>query len=482
MLVPLFATRVLPLADYPNHMARLFILEKAGSSPTLSRFYLPNWHPIPNLGLELVALPMVPLLGVDLSGRVFLALAFLLVSSGTVALYRALHGEISWWPLVGLLLLYNRVLVWGFLSYIFGVGLALWAFALWILVARKTPSFRLLFALLGLAVTLTHVAAFAFLALLLSAYEIGRAQDEGIRGLGRAALRLAPPLLPSLLALAFWSAEGPREAIHYDAFRQKFWSLSWLVELYAEGPQRALVVVAFAALLALIASGRVALHKAMVPPLGLLALAYLAMPGSAFGGYYADTRLLVASAFVLVASTRPRLPYSALGPVLLATLCVADATFIGLRWRSFVGPIEAVRSACEALPRGARLLGVVAHEGDMDALFSPPLVHAVSWCVLSREAFVPNIFALEAHQPLALTPESEDLRRATPYPLYFRRDLARLQEAGPSDPQNPFSRKLLARYDFLLVVRAEDFPFGPPPEWRTVVEEGVVRLYAKGGS
>ncbi len=66
------------------------------------------------------------------AGKVFIALTFALLAGGTMALHAALHRRWSPWPLLAVFFLYNSVFLWGFLNYLFGLGLALFACALWV--------------------------------------------------------------------------------------------------------------------------------------------------------------------------------------------------------------------------------------------------------------------------------------------------------------------------------------------------------------
>src|SRR5262245_13299793 len=51
---------ILPLADYPNHLARLFIQSHIGADTYLADYYRLFWHFQPNLSLEAVAYVLSP--------------------------------------------------------------------------------------------------------------------------------------------------------------------------------------------------------------------------------------------------------------------------------------------------------------------------------------------------------------------------------------------------------------------------------------
>ena len=123
--LPLFYTVVPPLEDYPNHLARIFALSSLDADPLLASFYEAEWAAIPNLIMDLVAPPLVPLVGIYAAGRIFLGVALLLMLTGPVVLHRVVHKRWSAWPLIGGLV-YNGFLFVGLMNYLFGVGLAAW--------------------------------------------------------------------------------------------------------------------------------------------------------------------------------------------------------------------------------------------------------------------------------------------------------------------------------------------------------------------
>src|SRR5437762_2922065 len=59
---PLLLADVPPILDYPNHLARLFILAKAGQDPVLDGIWQPHWAVIPDLGIDLLVPPLMHIL------------------------------------------------------------------------------------------------------------------------------------------------------------------------------------------------------------------------------------------------------------------------------------------------------------------------------------------------------------------------------------------------------------------------------------
>ena len=126
-LIPIWTVHTPPLVDYPNHMARMHIFVHAHESPTLQQYYEVRWAVLPNLAMDVVIPSLTKVVPLEVAGKLFLSLIFVLLSMGVLALHRALHDEYSAWPVLCEFFLYNNVFRLGFLNYLFGAsGLRSW--------------------------------------------------------------------------------------------------------------------------------------------------------------------------------------------------------------------------------------------------------------------------------------------------------------------------------------------------------------------
>ncbi len=175
LLAPLTLADLPPLLDYPNHLARLFVLAFGSADPVLQRFYQPHWAIIPNLALDLTVPPLLHVLPVHLAGRLVIGLILLLPVLGATAYHRALSGRMSYWPLASVLFVYNAALLRGFLNFIASVGLALLFAAAWLAWRESRPSRAVLTAIGGAIVLFfCHLTGLLFFAVLIGAYETAR--------------------------------------------------------------------------------------------------------------------------------------------------------------------------------------------------------------------------------------------------------------------------------------------------------------------
>ena len=136
--IPLFTTGLPPLFDYPNHLARFAILSQGGSE-----FYEVRWALLPNLAGDLIVPLLARAITLEIAGKLFLVMIFALMLGGTVWLNRMLTGEWRFWPLLVTAFLYNLQLLWGFINYLFGLGVAICGAALWLALERQPTWLRI---------------------------------------------------------------------------------------------------------------------------------------------------------------------------------------------------------------------------------------------------------------------------------------------------------------------------------------------------
>ncbi len=408
LLLPLLMVSIPPLHDYPFHLARTAILAGMGD-----QYYVAISFLLPNVGMDVVMLGLARLLPIEVAGRVFLCLVLALGLSGTVALHRALHGGRGLWPLAAGFALYNFVFFLGFLNYLLGMGLALWAAAFW--VWARPVGLRLAggtVAAVGLL--FCHLSALGVFALVVAGVELHRAW--GSRSLGvllasagpfavaGAALVLLSPAAGEAGQPLFWQAGWSWKPVM--AVRMLMTPIPWL-DAATLLPPAGFVALA-------LWRGWLRLAPAMGVALGLLGVAYLAMPFGIFGSEWGDARLPPAILCVAIAGMRLDLPGRLVRPVVLAAVLLLAGRMgaIAAVWREDAARIEVVRAALERVPEGATLWVATAgpfprvRERDAGQLarWHPPMKHLVSLAGLQRPVFVPATWADPFQQPMRVAP------------------------------------------------------------------------------
>jgi hypothetical protein len=355
------------------------------------------------------------------------------------------------WPLLAFLLLYNRTFLWGFLNYLFGIGVALAGAAMWLALERERWWLRTLSAsVVALACYLSHIAAFGFYALIIIGIELSPAWGE-LRArrwpaLGRRmAIAGAQFTIPAVLFLGYWRplAGG---GISYGAFSRKADLLFSVFDNY----DRAFDIVCFSLFLGLLGWLAVTRRLRLMPRLGgaagLVFAAYLLLPSQIFGGSGADHRLPIAMFLLLIAASAANFPNrrtAASVGVVAAVLLVARMALLESVWLRADHIYSADLAGIDMLPRGAKL--AVAYPPSAVNFVPVPEVHLAALAVARRDAFVPTLFAYQGQQPIALKPPYAALAdMATPqrfWTVLTGDDIAEVTQLLP----------VLQQYDYIVL-------------------------------
>jgi hypothetical protein len=455
--VPLFSTVLPPLFDYPNHLARMHLLSEGGN-----QFYAVHWEPLPNLAQDLIVPLLAQLMPLELASKLFLVATFGLMTAGTIWLNRVATGAWRMWPLLAFLLLYNRTFLWGFLNYLFGIGVALTGTALWLALESERWWLRTLASsLVGLACYLSHIAAFGFYTLVIIGVELSPACGE-LRArqwpaLGRRmAIAGAQFVVPAVLFFGYWhpAAAG---GVNYAAF----WRKADLLFSVFDNYYRAFDIACFVLFLGLIgwlaATRRLRLAPRLAGAAGLVFAAYLLSPSRIYGGSGADHRLPLAMFLLLIAASMSEFPNRRVAAIIGAVatvLLVVRLTVIEYVWLRADRIYSADLAGIDMLPYGAKL--AVAYPASAVNFVAVPEVHLAVLAAARREAFVPTLFANEGQQPIALKPSySVRSDEATPQELWA------VAGRGGDAAETGGLPRVLRQYDFVAVTGGE--PSDVPP-------------------
>jgi hypothetical protein len=409
-LSPLLWAAVPPLVDYPDHLARMWILLHAKDIPALAQNYVVDWRLLPNLAMDLTVPALAQILPLEAAGRMFIAATMALLVLATAALHRALHGRVGLWPLCSLLFVYNAVLFWGFLNFLFTLGLALLMFSGWIASARWRLGTRvLLFSPCAALLLVFHLFAFGVYGLLVASYEFGNRLGEG-RRLGETIGALTT-LLQFVPAAALWLASLGNAGPSYTEFGSLGTKLYAVLAPWDFGmspvPLDGLILLGTLGFLLYAASTRaLKLSPVMRLPILTLIVATALMPHWLNGSAAADLRLPVVLSFVIIASIRPdpaRQELAVCFAVVVLELLVLRIWAVSENWREADRQFVEFRALSRSLPEGARLLVVQdAPEGRQRSLDAMPSVlaqrelmtywHMPALAVIDRSAFIPYLF------------------------------------------------------------------------------------------
>jgi hypothetical protein len=429
-LLPLFLVEVVPLANMPNHMARIRILAEIGSDPALALNYRLNWGLQPNLAVDLLLTPLAAFIDPLELGRWFTVICMLTLVGGTLAAYRAINGRLDLWPAALFLVLYNHVLIWGFLNFLFGLGLALLGFAAWVATAERAGWGRTaLFALGGLVLFFVHLMALGIYAIMVGAWEIGRLRDRwpDWKGLLRDWTLGAAQFLPAFaLFLAALPPPVENPVWVWGNVAQRLRGVFAPLVTNINAVDLLSIVFVVGVLLVALAKRWLRPGRGMGLPLLVLGLVGLLAPFwtyGRFGGVWGmDVRLWVGFAFLAVAGLRftgpPRA--GAVLAVMAIALYGARLADVAADWRVYDSQIAEYRAAASIFRPGERILQAqdmeVAVKGDPGA-FRDIYYHFTNFSVLDRSVFLPTLFTDPAKQPVVAAPALREIDTPVGWPV-----------------------------------------------------------------
>lgn len=405
-VLPVISVRLPPILDYPNHMARMYLIAALPGATDLAHFYRIVWTPLPDLAIDGVVPLLARAMPVDIAMRLFLGAMLLALAGGCLTLHRIAFRRWSLWPLFAFLLLYNRILLWGFLNYLAGLALMLWALALWVAMERKPVLWRLAIGTgAATAIYLAHLAAFGCYALTILAFSLAprTAERFGIANLSRAVPALVT-LIPGVALFLAGPTSGASMHLGYGNPLRKFDLPVSIFDNYDRLFDGATFGILLIAIVGGLIGHRIKLHHRLQWSLLAILIAFVVMPSRLLSAAGIDHRLPIAVAFLFVAvsdwgviSTKWRTVFTGMIFALLLVRMAAIETV----WLRADREYDALRPMFEKIAMGASV-AVAAAATEVQA-GGVPLYHFPTLAVIERHAFVDTIFADPRQQPLQLT-------------------------------------------------------------------------------
>jgi hypothetical protein len=396
ILVPIWIVDYPGLVDYPNHLTRCYILAHYHENPIWQQRYIVSHDPIPNLAIDLVVVPLLRLLPVMACGKVFLTLAAVLYAVGCSEVGRAVRGKPTWLALVSAFTFYNSCLLYGFVNYVFGVGVFLCAFAFWLRVRNAMSPLRfLLCCLLSIAAFLAHLSSAVILGvacLTIALFEFVR--DRKIL---RLIINVSWLACPVLLLSGFLKTSGRVGRIAWAAPSHKLFSLFAPIRSYS-------VVVDVGVIIVLLVCALVILRGSKIGPTAVVSFVlfglFLITPEELFTASAVDARYVVPGWLILVLSIEPRWGrwQKAAIALALATMVMHTAN-ITTNWLVISRRSEQVLAMGRVLPVGARIYAVQAAE-NVSTKLDRGFIHIIQFWTLSHGAYISSLFATRGQQPL----------------------------------------------------------------------------------
>ncbi|MBV8524606.1 MAG: hypothetical protein JOY71_21210 [Acetobacteraceae bacterium] len=427
LLIPLCTTDLPPLLDYPNHLARMYVLHAHASNAAIGSMYSVDWHVIPNIAMDVLVPPLLHVLPLEIAGSLFLALVLVVPVLGVVALHRAAFQSESYWPLASAIVAYNGLFFAGFVNFQLGVGLALFGGAAWL--RCGTPVSRLVTGVVfSLVIFFCHLIAWAFFALLILGIEGARAWRNGKRSRDRLAglvIATTPFIIPGVLYLRSAAAIAPAGAgVGHSLLKQYYWALTaspWQMKIIGLvspfiGYSLPLDLSTLGIVLCVIRIAawrrRLGVAPELWPAFAALCVIYPLVPFVTMKAAWVDQRLPIMAGFLLFAMTDPR-RISRPVVLVIAGLMLARMGLITAVWAGHNQDLSDFRRIIASVEPKSRVLLVTANDTAPDRpeprsrhflLRLDATFHLAGLLVTQQNAFWPALFSAPDKQPIRVLP------------------------------------------------------------------------------
>jgi hypothetical protein len=456
--LPVLLTPIPAMVDYPNHLARMYILSQNGT-PDANPYYEVAWALYPNLAMDLLIPQMARLISVENATRLFLLLSQLLIVGGALVLERVVKGRVHLAGFAALMFLYCLPFTWGFVNFEFGLGVAVWGIAVYLsLVERAWPLRFVINAVLVAALFAAHFFSLGVYGATLGFYELWRAHDRKLSSRD-ATLRLVMLAIPAMALFAVMQLTAGSIGSE---------GTTWSFEFKPLWPFRIMngynLTVSAASALALMTLLFFAAKRGVLKlePAGVwlaigFALLYLAIPSTLLGTSFADLRVIPAAALIMPAFCSLSLPsrrWTIAALTAVAGITLANLAVVFGVWLSYRADYASIIGSFHKIDRGSRVLVGGSGEGEdppFNDLTRYPIAYAPTLAVHYANAFVPNLFTAVGKQPVQ--PRAAVQRLAIPYggPMPIRVLAAIATGQTPSDIP-PFIRTWTRDYEYLYVL------------------------------
>jgi hypothetical protein len=172
LIAPIWVVAFPPLLDYPNHLARAFVLAHLGDPHfSFREFYRADWGAYPYLGMDASLAVLGRIFPIETAGRLFLSLCALALPVSGWFFLRQAHPESEFAACWALLISYNVFFLEGFLNFDLSLAAGFLALGLWLRWLARPAAGRWIAALVAFtALYFTHLLGFGIAGLIVVAY------------------------------------------------------------------------------------------------------------------------------------------------------------------------------------------------------------------------------------------------------------------------------------------------------------------------
>jgi len=478
LLIPLFNHRYISINDLINHFSRVWILLHYSNTSVIHAFYRVTWHAVPNMALDIFGFVVGHFLSLDLASKLFVALAMFANLIGVAHLHHTVHGRWTIWTLIAAPLMFSRLLLVGFVNYLFGIGLALNAIAFQIAL-RERPVAR--FAVLtgfALATYFSHLFAFGLLGVTVFGIELK--EFWASRGpLGERLRQAVLAMLPFVPAIAIFLWVTPHGDVGGS---MRFHTLLGRMTAFGtpilyDPPTDILMYAGLMVAVVVAVAGRrkIRIYWPLAAAGLVLFLLQLVVPFSIMTSTNVDQRIPL-FIYLLAIAAVDAAPVDAVGQaafaaILLVVIGVRVWT-VDARWRAFDAIYTSVDDTLSAVPAGAKL-ACAFPMARLDHASAPAITvfQLPVRAVVQNAGFVQTVYALPLQDTVVLTDTYRSLTDATENDRIWQAFAEPVRT--PAELQNRLAESTsLRRYDYIVFVDNLGQPRVHPMPWMKLTATG----------
>ena len=498
---PLLYSQMPPTMDYPNHLARLWLLAGGAAQAPLSGMYIIDWsRAATNVGVDWTAAQAAHLLGITVTDRLLRLAIFLGPPLGAALLGRTLFGRFTVWHIAPIALCWTTTSIAGFMSYSIALAAALFAVVLMMHARNLSTSVAvMLHVILSAIILAVHPFGLLFYLALLSGVVIGPSLAQAtsmpvavsiakriiVLALISASLVVALFLLashpPSTSQLVFGSLASHLSPKHVLlTVLSPVLSYNLLMDLLLAAPVAAVAIVAGL-------KGWLRVHGGLVLVALVLAFCSLIAPEQIGDATWLDRRLPLMAALTLVAAILPEPPTSRVRTVMIAALLVAilgRITWITGIWIARDADIVDMLAVTQHLKAGQTIVVVrqdIRDEGKQPIgryMVGAPggwravRRHLPALLVPYKHVFIPTLFSVAGQQPLRIA------AKMTPDSVPSS-SIPTIEDLWRGSAADPYLARLHCDFDYVLLIGADEKPLLAKDfrGLRQVAARGWARLY-----
>ncbi len=398
LLAPIWLVPLPPLLDYPNHLARAYILAHAGEHACiLDESYAPDWGFYPYLTADVVLVGLQRFFPAETAGRIFLSLAALGIPLAAWFFLRAANPGEDPLALWALLLSHGIYFLYAFLNFYLSLSVLFLALGVWLRWLAR-PRWSAWCAALAACTVLyfSHLISFGIAGAAVGAYVLlARPRLREIAG----SLALFVPGGLFYLRAAFVLAQKQR-GLEFRTAGEKFSELLSVLHGYSER----LDLWTLAALGGALVAARWRNPEFRWNPRWLRVAAallglYAALPVGYGEGWDLDIRVLPVLFVVLFATAQTGRRARWLALVAVAVFC-ARAVNVLEHFSAAQPEMAGWAESFAVAPRDVRVLPIV--EADEDDPLLHPYAHFSAYGVIRRGWFTPYLFDTRGVTPMRI--------------------------------------------------------------------------------